>query len=85
MGLRIQDPIPDWITHVAVVRAGRVITGSKDKVLAEVLEHKQRSAVTEKQLGGVLQTRAGKVLVDVKNLGVKYSKRTVGVSYILSP
>ncbi|EPQ55255.1 P-loop containing nucleoside triphosphate hydrolase protein, partial [Gloeophyllum trabeum ATCC 11539] len=35
LGLRKQDPVPEWITHVAAVQGGSVTTGLKNEILAE--------------------------------------------------
>ncbi|OCH89415.1 P-loop containing nucleoside triphosphate hydrolase protein [Obba rivulosa] len=36
LGMRIKDPLPDWISHIAVVRGDRtLLTGKKENVLRE--------------------------------------------------
>ncbi|EGO00556.1 hypothetical protein SERLA73DRAFT_104866 [Serpula lacrymans var. lacrymans S7.3] len=80
MGLRTQDPLPDWISHLAVVRDGIVITGKKDEVLD--LEANRKDKIDEARSVGSTYTRQvqaddGKVVVDMKNVNVGYQDRKV--------
>ncbi|TRM59938.1 P-loop containing nucleoside triphosphate hydrolase protein [Schizophyllum amplum] len=74
LGLRTHDDVPDWITHLALVRGDRVITGEKEPVLADEAAHQARTQAAE----SVAQIApAGKVVVDLQDVGVKYGARTV--------
>ena len=73
LGLRTHDEIPEWITHLALVRGDRVIAGDKAHVLADESAHQARSAEEAKaQLAP-----AGDILVDMRGVGVKYGNRVV--------
>lgn len=76
MGLRTQDPIPEWITHVALVQNGRVVTGEKDGVLAQRITS---GSSTNKSMSKVTSTsqKTRSVLVDFTNVKVQYSDRVV--------
>lgn len=73
IGLRTQDPIPDWITHVAFVQGGSVIAGPKDTILTAVKNHNK--IPTDK--APTATAPRGKLLVEMKNVNVKYGPRTV--------
>ncbi|KAL1705831.1 P-loop containing nucleoside triphosphate hydrolase protein [Schizophyllum commune] len=73
LGLRTHDEIPEWITHLALVRGDRVIVGDKAHVLADEAAHQARTAEEAKaQLAP-----AGDILVDMRGVGVKYGNRVV--------
>ncbi|KAL1744197.1 P-loop containing nucleoside triphosphate hydrolase protein [Schizophyllum fasciatum] len=73
LGLRTHDEIPDWISHLALVRGDRVIVGDKKHVLADEAAHQARSA---KEPAARIAP-AGEILVDMKGVGVKYGDRAV--------
>jgi ABC-type uncharacterized transport system ATPase subunit len=74
LGLRQQDPIPPWVTHVALVNQGRVITGKKEDILVDNAALGVNEAISrdKNRTHGL-----GKVLVDLNNVGVKYGERQV--------
>ncbi|KAH9976396.1 P-loop containing nucleoside triphosphate hydrolase protein [Lactifluus volemus] len=73
MGLRLQDPIPEWITHIALVQGGRVKTGERTTILKELASHTRSVASMEAP-----DSRAeAKVLVDMKNVNVRYHERHI--------
>lgn len=77
IGLRTQDPVPDWITHVALVRGGKIITGLKEEVLSNaknVVIEQSRASIAKASVATAAQ---GKLLVEMKNVNVKYGPRTV--------
>jgi hypothetical protein len=76
IGLRTQDPVPDWITHVAFVRGGTVTTGLKDEVLSTVTKDDMAKAKTTSR-SSITTAPQGKLLVEMKNVNVKYGPRTV--------
>lgn len=92
MGLRTQDPVPAWVSHLALVSEGRVTVGEKEEVLATKVETVQRaSAETGGRLdekgdeaigagGGTMQTPCRELLVDMQNVNVQYHDRKVGVA-----
>ncbi|KAF9465209.1 P-loop containing nucleoside triphosphate hydrolase protein [Collybia nuda] len=73
LGLRTQDPVPEWITHVAFVKDGKVITGPKEEVLSATEHfHKPQPAGAK-----ISPTPVGELVVEMKGVGVKYGNRTV--------
>lgn len=81
MGLRKQDPIPEWITHIALVQQNRLLTGKKETVLAQ---HASDAAQTEANRSSISQSsipKAGKELgrpvAILKNVNVTYDTRKV--------
>jgi hypothetical protein len=79
MALRPQDPVPEWITHLAKVEGPLVETGRRESlhhpahvVIVDEAKHsdkKPRSA-----------ERSGKVLVDMKSVNVRYHERHVSTN-----
>ncbi|KAK0505745.1 P-loop containing nucleoside triphosphate hydrolase protein [Armillaria luteobubalina] len=75
LGLRGQDPVPDWITHVALLRGSKVVTGPKDIILyEEALRSKHATATTATQ---TVTNETGAVVADLKNVRVQYDSRVV--------
>lgn len=79
MGLRAQDPVPDWISHVAVIKDGHVTAGPKDDVLHSNNWLKKPSTEEPERAYGHTSDRIPnrKVLVDMKNVTVSYHGRKV--------
>ena len=77
MGLRLQDPIPDWITHIALVQGGRVMTGERETILKELTSH-TRSVAPMRATGSKVQAD---ILVDMKNVNVRYHERHVSYPF----
>jgi hypothetical protein len=76
LGLRAQDPIPDWITHVARVESGRVFTEEKTATFVPTeIKHSQKRSIPDYRQG----KKAGDVVVDMRNVRVSYSDRHVGL------
>ncbi|KAG1726954.1 P-loop containing nucleoside triphosphate hydrolase protein [Suillus paluster] len=79
MGLRMQDPIPDWISHVALVRGETIVTGSKDEILSKHADHHVQEA--ENRMASTTQSYLqpgldhGKPVVDMKSVNVSYGTR----------
>ncbi|KAL4079310.1 P-loop containing nucleoside triphosphate hydrolase protein [Scleroderma citrinum] len=80
MGLRKQDPIPPWISHLALVKDGQILTGVKADVLnQEAMDAAQEVASRTSTLN---HDRAriqedGKPVVVLKNVNVVYGSRKV--------
>ena len=85
MSLRPQDPIPEWITHLAVVRGNQVATGLKKDILAV---HAMNTIKTNDEdvlpHAVVSENRQGKVLADMENINVQYKDRKVRSLIIFS-
>lgn len=80
MALRAQDPVPDWISHLAIVKDDQLITGSKGEMPALDIgkaASKPRSIEVHK-----LHSR-GNVLVELKNVSVSYHERKARTSVLL--
>jgi len=74
MGLRLQDPIPEWITHIALVQGGHVETGERAAILEKLKSHTHEAA----RPAAAVSTRAeAGILVDMRNVNVRYHERHV--------
>ena len=80
MGLRLQDPLPEWVSHIALVQSGRVQTGPKALILDEVKSELLSKKFTE-DLGHLVGSRSiekpGSALVEMEGLNVRYGERHV--------
>ena len=80
MGLRLQDPVPDWITHLALVSDGQVFTGPKVNILESQELRKSKEDKTPSVPSTVPTNRGeneGNPVVVLKNVGVTYGERKV--------
>jgi hypothetical protein len=80
LGLRLQDPVPEWISHVALINQGRVTTGRKEAVLTAKLAAGGAQGVSKDSVPRSGPDISGKVLVDLKNVKIIYGERQVCVS-----
>lgn len=82
LGLRQHDPIPDWITNVAVAREDGVIAGKKDDLQQEI--EATSGVLSNAPVRGAprQKRREAPVLVDVKGLNIAYSDRRVSQSIV---
>jgi hypothetical protein len=80
LGLRLQDPVPEWISHVALINQGRVTTGRKEAVLTAKLAAGGAQGVSKDSVPRSGPDIPGKVLVDLKNVKIIYGERQVCVS-----
>lgn len=77
IGSRIQDPIPEWTTHLAIIhKDGTVQTGPKDGLMSTISSH-QTSSFRATSHQPVIKRDLDKVLVDMQNLNVAYGNRKV--------
>ncbi|PCH35667.1 nucleoside triphosphate hydrolase protein [Wolfiporia cocos MD-104 SS10] len=78
LGLRPKDPLPDWVTHLALVTADRtLITGRKEELQSEV-EGKYRRSVSHPLMPAPPGTRpSGYELVRLSDLSVSYGDKRV--------
>ena len=77
MGLRLQDPIPDWITHVALVQGGHVTTGEKTAIVKELNLHSHEAARSAASVRNRGSSAGARTLVDMRNVNVRYHERHV--------
>jgi acetyl/propionyl-CoA carboxylase alpha subunit len=78
MGLRLQDPIPGWITHIALVHGGHVTTGEKAAILEKLNVHTYYEAARSVAAVRNRDSSAGSsILVDMQNVNVRYHERHV--------
>ncbi|KAJ3570797.1 hypothetical protein NP233_g4173 [Leucocoprinus birnbaumii] len=80
LGLRTQDDIPDWITHVALVRDGTVEAGPKNSIvpLIKQMDESSRPTSTAKSIESTeISQSDGELVLDLTNVNVKYSDRVV--------
>jgi ABC-type uncharacterized transport system ATPase subunit len=84
MGLRTQDTVPDWITHVAFVKNGRVQIGDKTQVLRAELERSQhQNSALETSTSSVQSVKEGEIVADLRNIRVQYQERKVCTASLL--
>ena len=77
MGLRAQDPVPGWISHIAVVKDKQVLTGLKHEVFAlEAVTSKNSHDSEFRKVHDHHQQKADKrEIVQLKNVSVSYHER----------
>lgn len=81
MGLRMQDPVPDWISHIALVTGETILTGVKDEIMSKHAEHHAKEA--ENRTASTTQSYLqpgldhGKPVVDMRDVNVSYGPRKV--------
>jgi hypothetical protein len=74
MGLRLQDPIPEWITHIALVQNGHMKTGERSAMLEMLESHTNKPALSA---ATVNPRKEASTLVDMRNVNVRYHERHV--------
>lgn len=72
MALRPQDPLPDWISHVARIEGRRVYAKKRDSASFVAMPGTEKSQLSSKSL-----SRQGKILVEMKDVNVRYHERHV--------
>jgi hypothetical protein len=77
MGLRLQDPIPEWITHVALVQGGHVMTGEKTAILEKLNIHTHEAVRSVAAPCNRSSNTGARTLVDMQNVNVRYHERHV--------
>lgn len=83
MGLRLQDPIPEWVSHLALVRSGQVTARPKADILAETEEAGRQEKEKSYSVGMPGATKGeGRALIEMKDVNVKYYERHVRNSLI---
>ncbi|KAF9445873.1 P-loop containing nucleoside triphosphate hydrolase protein [Macrolepiota fuliginosa MF-IS2] len=73
LGLRTQDDVPEWITHVALVQDGTVNAGPKDRILP-LIKH-DSPFFGSSNAGDIKNT--GPIVLDLQSVSVKYADRIV--------
>ena len=76
MGLRVQDEIPDWITHIAFADKGKVRVGGKKEILRSLQQHVTNAAQVNQPTVRD-QGSEGRVVVDIEGADVQYGGRKV--------
>ena len=84
MTLRAQDPVPDWVTHIALVQGAQVSTGARRDVLPAAVPHVNHTTDSGKlkPASTMYKERKGRILVDMNRLSVQYQDRKVSFSVI---
>jgi ATPase subunit of ABC transporter with duplicated ATPase domains len=77
MGLRLQDPVPEWISHIALVHDGRVQTGEKTTMLQELNDSRAKASHSTSPVHNPSLEAKAKVLVNMQNVNVRYHERHV--------
>ena len=76
----MQDPIPDWITHLAWVSDGKVLTGTKEEIFEKQELHKAKEDSAASLCSATAAKRTedeGKPVVVLRNVTVAYGERKV--------
>lgn len=81
LGLRTQDDIPEWVTHVALVQDGTVKAGVKNDVVPFI---KHNPSVLDVSGTGPIGGGAGSIVLDLRGVSVKYGDRVVCLSFLFS-
>ncbi|KAJ7089806.1 P-loop containing nucleoside triphosphate hydrolase protein [Mycena belliarum] len=76
MGLRMQDAVPEWITHLAVVHGHVVVTGPKENMLAYKTEINDASRASADEAAAP-PSGLGVPVVEMENVSVAYGPRKV--------
>ncbi|KAF8262681.1 P-loop containing nucleoside triphosphate hydrolase protein [Lactarius quietus] len=78
MGLRLQDPVPEWISHIALVQDGRVKTGEKSTMLQDLKDsHAKKASYSTSPVRNSSPEAKAKVFVNMQNVNVRYHERHV--------
>jgi ABC-type Mn2+/Zn2+ transport system ATPase subunit len=79
IGLRMQDAVPDWITHLTLVSNGHARTGAKTEVLRYKKQIQDASSTRGDAAVQNLKSRlsVGEPVVEMKNVSVTYGPRQV--------
>ncbi|KAI0351983.1 P-loop containing nucleoside triphosphate hydrolase protein [Trametes cingulata] len=80
MGLRAQDPLPDWTTHVALIKdGGHVQTGRKEDVFPSIFTPSlsQASSADSSPKSNYQHRQQGDPLVDMSGVTVQYGPRKI--------
>lgn len=83
LGVRLQDPLPEWTTHLAFVRKnGRIETGKKEDILRanpSVFGHHLNASVTPTHQLKHDGHQDEAALVDLDGVSVTYGDREVSL------
>ncbi|KAK7057939.1 p-loop containing nucleoside triphosphate hydrolase protein [Favolaschia claudopus] len=78
IGLRMQDAVPEWVTHLAIVNEGQIKSGPKAQLLAYKTKIQNATALRGEQVPHIkLDPNAGEPVVEMKNVCVTYGPRQV--------
>jgi hypothetical protein len=80
LGLRTQDDIPEWVTHVALVQDGTVQAGVKSDVVPLI---KHDTSFLDVSGPGPIGDGAGPIVLDLRNVSVKYGDRVVCFFWVI--
>lgn len=76
LGLRQHDPIPDWVTNIAVAKENAVVAGTKEALRFEIQATQSLSTHSSPRPSFTKRLESA-VLVDVKSLNITYGDRKV--------
>ena len=77
IGLRLQDPIPEWITRIALVQGGHVETGERTMILDKLNSRTLKVAGATAALHTQDSNAEATTLVDTQNVNLRYHERHV--------
>lgn len=86
MGMRPQDPLPDWTTHLALIRKdGTVHTGKKDDVLDAASHESLHQGWTPPAESSRAAKEGADIVVSLSGVSVSYGKRKVSTTSFPHP
>lgn len=79
LGMRPKDPIPEWITHIALVTPDHTMRTGPKAEMEDILkyQHQTQVAIPGKPSGRRERKKAGYELVKIEDLSVSYGPREV--------
>lgn len=85
--MRLQDPLPEWTTHVALVhKDGTIETGIKKDVLssnASILGHHLSSITIPIASSKAEENKDDEILVDLEDVSVAYGDRKASINLLV--
>jgi hypothetical protein len=80
LGLRAADPLPEWVSHVALASDDKVTTGRKEDVYSPIESQSHPVSVSKP----ALPRPRGNILAEMKGVNVSYNGRHVCFSPVPS-
>lgn len=78
LGMRPKDPIPDWITHIALVTPDHTMSTGPKAEMEGIVKHQHETQVAMPAAGKRRERKElGYELVKIEDLSVSYGPRTV--------
>ena len=86
IGIRPQDPVPDWTTHLALIRAdGTVHTGEKHSVMSTATYNKAHRRSSAQTSTNISSPHTGNEMITLAGVSVTYGDRKVRLTPLKKP